>query len=109
MKSLDLSDNFWPNAWRRFALNLRVWGLDRVHINCFFPHHITPCYALKASQGPLFRGPAEVYFTELAYDLHHKHPQKDFSTVKQTWGALAGGAAVLQLDPIVMGLSENGV
>lgn len=42
MKSLDLSDNFWPNAWRRFALNLRVWGLDRVHINCFFPHHITP-------------------------------------------------------------------
>lgn len=31
-----------------------------------------------------------VYFTELAYDLHHKHPQKDFSTVKQTWGSVAG-------------------
>ena len=32
---------------------------------------------------------AEVYFTELAWDLQHRHPQKDLSSIKQTWGLLA--------------------
>eukprot|EP00913_Durusdinium_trenchii_P001075 g987.t1 len=27
-----------------------------------------------------------VYFTELAYDLRNKHPQKDFSSLGSTWG-----------------------
>ena len=33
--------------------------------------------------------PTKVYFTELAYDLKHKHPQKDFALVSQTWGCFA--------------------
>lgn len=42
-----------------------------------------------------------VYFTELAYDLKHKHPQKDFALVRQTWGSI--GNSILSLFQAITG------
>lgn len=40
-----------------------------------------------------------VYFTELAFDLRNKHPEKDFGSVNRTWGALAASL----LSPLELG------
>ncbi|CAE7943597.1 unnamed protein product, partial [Symbiodinium sp. KB8] len=42
-----------------------------------------------------------VYFTELAFDLQHKHPDKDFSSVRQSWGSI--GSSILSLFQAITG------
>lgn len=42
-----------------------------------------------------------VYFTELAYDLRNKHPQKDFSSLGSTWGSI--GNSILSLFQAITG------
>ncbi|CAJ1423380.1 unnamed protein product [Effrenium voratum] len=42
-----------------------------------------------------------VYFTELAWDLQHRHPQKDLSSIKQTWGSI--GNSILSLFQAITG------
>ncbi|CAE7569811.1 unnamed protein product [Symbiodinium sp. CCMP2592] len=42
-----------------------------------------------------------VYFTELAFDLQHKHPDRDFSSVRQSWGSI--GSSILSLFQAITG------
>ncbi|CAE7236764.1 unnamed protein product [Symbiodinium natans] len=42
-----------------------------------------------------------VYFTELAFDLQHKHPDKDFTSVRQSWGSI--GSSILSLFQAITG------
>ena len=43
---------------------------------------------------------SQVYFTELAFDLQHKHPQKDFSSVLRSWGGSAQLVWICEADTV---------